>query len=181
MVDRRTPFEAVQPDRRRRRDQACGWSLPIVDPLPLDRVGEAAHGGSFALLTTVPLVVTAPGVSGRGSSSWSELVANAGGVEVRSYDVQPYSLTADIRLWGTASTEVAFGAPGSDMHLVSRRGGADVATILGGGTTQIRWDRPRAARGEPFGFDGVVESFVALTEADGIRPRSLRRLAHRVR
>ena len=48
----------------------------------------------------------------------------------------------------------------------SNRDGRDAAAILGGGVSN-RWDLPRRADGEPFGFTGTIEVFALIADTAG--------------
>ena len=73
-----------------------------------------------------------------------------------------------VSLWEPAKSQLELGAGVRRLSFGSRRDGADILEISGG-RLENRWDLPRAASGEPFGFDGTVASLRIILEAEGLR------------
>ena len=95
------------------------------------------------------------------------LLANGLGLELHCNDVSAAARMA-VSLWGPAKSELDLGAEVRRLSFGSRRDGADILEISGG-HLENRWDLPRAASGEPFGFEGTVASLRIIREAEGLR------------
>src|SRR5439155_22224230 len=107
------------------------------------------------------------GASGRFAWSTTVLLANGLGLELGCSGAEA-AARFPLSLWGPAKSDLDFGANVTRLTFSSRRDGADVAA-LSGASVLNRWDLPRAASGQPFGFEGAVASLRIIRETDGLR------------
>ncbi|HZT54978.1 MAG TPA: hypothetical protein VFA35_02040, partial [Burkholderiaceae bacterium] len=146
---------------------AAIWSLPSSNA-PLEQAGEAAHGGSIALLLRQGPALRIAGASGVCRAVDSVLSANAGGLEWKLRRSET-NLSIDVALWDPSSSRLESGAqPVMELRFASRRGGPDLVG-LEGGRLHNRWNRPLAASDRPFAFDGAGAATTLIVERDGLQ------------
>jgi hypothetical protein len=145
---------------------AAVWSLPL-STAPLEQAGEAAHGGSLALLLRNGPALRIAGASGVCRATDSVLSANARGVDWQVRRAET-NLSIDVALWGPSSSRLQSSAQRiAGLRFASRRHGADLA-CLEGGRVHNRWNRPLAASDRPFDFDGTGDATTLIAESDGL-------------
>src|SRR4029453_9734687 len=83
---------------------AAVWSLPL-STAPLEQAGEAAHGGSLALLLRHGPALRIAGASGGCRATDSVLSANARGVDWQVRRAET-NLSIDVALWGPSSSRL---------------------------------------------------------------------------
>ena len=116
------------------------WSLPL-SKAPLEQAGEAAHGGSVALLLRDGPALRVAGASGVCRAIDSVLSADARGLDWKLRRTET-NLSIDVALWDTSSSRLKSGVQRiAGLRFASRRGGADLAG-LEGGHLHNRWNRP---------------------------------------
>ena len=142
------------------------WVLPVTQTPP-DRAFEASHGGSIVMQLKGDLETHCEGASGCFAAVEASLTVNAVGIELRSRHARGVVRLA-LSLWGPARSDLEFREVVADLRFASRRSGADIVS-LAGGRLRNRWDLPRAASGEPFACDAVIEALSLVTEPDGTR------------
>lgn len=149
---------------------AAVWSLPL-SRAPLDQAGEAAHGGSVALLLRDGPALRVAGATGLCRAIDSVLSADARGLEWTLRRAES-NLAIDIALWDPSTSRLQSGAQRvTRLRFASRRGGADLAG-LEGGRLHNRWSRPLAATDRPFDFDGRGDAATLIVEGDGLHRTS---------
>ena len=145
---------------------AAVWSLPL-SMAPLEDAGEAAHGGSVALLLRNGPALLVAGASGVCRAIDSVLSADARGLDWKLRRTET-NLSIDVTLWDPSSSRLQFGVQRiAGLRFASRRGGADLVG-LEGGRLHNRWNRPLAARDRPFDFDGTGDVTTLIAESDGL-------------
>ena len=145
---------------------AAVWSLPL-SKAPLEQAGEAAHGGSVALLLRNGPALRVAGASGVCRAIDSVLSADARGLDWKLRRAET-NLSIDVALWDPSSSRLQSGVQRiAGLRFASRRGGADLAG-LEGGRLHNRWNRPLAASNRPFDFDGTGDAMTLIAEADGL-------------
>lgn len=146
---------------------AAVWSLPR-SAAPLEQLGEADHGGSIGLLLRDGPALRLPGATGACRARDSVVGANANGLDWRVRRADD-NLALELALWDGAASRLGGGAPRlAGLRVASRRGGADVV-VLEGGRMVNAWDRPLAADGTPFEFDGPGQTLSLIAEPDGLQ------------
>jgi hypothetical protein len=145
---------------------AAVWSLPLSQA-PLELAGEAAHGGSVALLLRNGPALRIAGASGVCRVIDSVLSADARSLEWKVRRAET-NLSTDVALWDPSSSQLQSGAQRlAGLRFASRRNGADLAA-LEGGSLRNRWNRPLAASNRPFDFEGTGDATTLIAESDGL-------------
>ena len=151
-------------------DKPC-YALPLVNPLPT-APAEALHGGSVMVhveADPTSLLTSVLTAQDGGVNRWFDatLTANARQLEIDS--AQGDSLARyDLELWSRVTTSCRFARQVLHRLLFrSDRDERDVAALIGGGDVRNRWDLPRRADGDPFGFAGSIELFALISDAAG--------------
>ena len=145
---------------------AAVWSLPL-SKAPLEQAGEAAHGGSVALLLRNGPALRVTGASGGCRAIDSVLSADASGLDWKLRRTET-NLSIDVALWDPSTSRLQSGVKRiAGLRFASRRGGADLVE-LEGGRLHNRWNRPLAARDRPFDFDGTGDVTTLIAESDGL-------------
>ena len=143
------------------------WALPISNRA-FTLLHEAPHGGSLAMGVLNGFTSRLAGQHGA-PFRWfdSLLTANDLRIELEGRQVGPGGRYDDVELWTrSASTFVFAQQPIARLLYRSERGGHDAMAVLGG-TCRNRWDLPRRADSEPFGYEGAIEVFGLLTTGHG--------------
>lgn len=146
--------------------QAALWVVPLT-LTPPEEACEAAHGGLVALRLQGRLQSSLSGAQGHIGWLDVRLVANAQGIELAGRHADA-SARINLALWGSARSDLDFGAGISGLRFASRRDGADMLALVGG-RLRNRWDLPQDASGQPFPCDATIETFSTIAEADGLR------------
>ena len=135
------------------------WAVPISNTPP-EQLGEAAHGGSIVFSAGDGLTSTLAAQEGD-VSRWSVATVTVNAEQVEIVSLQPESgARYDLAQWSTSLTKIRFaGSPIENLSFRSARGGFDSVAVLLGGSCTTQWDLPRRADGQPFEFDGVLNSF----------------------
>jgi hypothetical protein len=145
---------------------AAVWSLPL-SKAPLEQAGEAAHGGSVALLLRNGPALRFAGASGVCRAIDSVLSADARGLDWKLRRSET-NVSIDVSLWDPSSSRLHSGAQRiAGMRFASRRGGADLVG-LDGGRLHTRWNLPLAASNRPFDFDGTGAVMTLIAESAGL-------------
>jgi hypothetical protein len=145
---------------------SANFALPVSSTSLAD-IGEATHGGSLVVRLNGGLTSTFAAQQG-GPSNWfvSDLTANAQRVELEGLQADS-AARYDFDFWNTSSSSLRFNQrPISRLLFRSERGAIDTAAIFGGAISD-KWDLPGAANGQPFPFEGAIDSFGLLSNPSG--------------
>ncbi len=145
--------------------QAGVWALPLTSVAP-EEAFEAAHGGLVVARLQGELAGGLGGADGRLVWRDTSLTASALGLEVAARAGEA-AARLNLSHWPPAQSRADLAGEVRSLRLASVRDGADLVS-LAGGRLRTRWDLPRAADGDPLGFDGRLARVAIARELDGL-------------